>query len=207
MKKVSKSVLVILFVLSQQAFSQKTHDTITAHAHLQSDSIKWKIHDALVDYYRPIIFDTINCPNLLELEKVAVKNFGEVGQQVIWSEFALYYYLKKDFSRWMGLKVKLYQRHADLIDYRILNNDAWYVFEKASDKQNLLVALSWSKRVIEKEPTANYYDTFANILYKLGRTEEAIQTEERGLLLPVGNGFVEDIRENLRKMKSGERTW
>jgi tetratricopeptide (TPR) repeat protein len=50
----------------------------------------------------------------------------------------------------------------------------------------------------------NYLDTYANLLYKLGRTEEALRYEEKAFALAPND---KDITDNLSKMKKGEPTW
>jgi hypothetical protein len=67
--------------------------------------------------------------------------------------------------------------------------------------------LAWSEEVIKKEPTANFYDTYANLLYKLGRTQDAIKIQEKGVKLTQGNGYIENAMNNLEKMRKGEPTW
>jgi tetratricopeptide (TPR) repeat protein len=89
----------------------------------------------------------------------------------------------------------------------VLNNDAWFLFENSCDRSALESALTWSKKVIEKEPTANYYDTYANLLYKLGRAAEAIEMEEKALTLDQGNGSIDDVKKALEKMRAGLPTW
>ncbi len=53
-------------------------------------------------------------------------------------------------------------------------------------------------------PIGNWMDTYANILYKLGRTTEAIMWEEIALKLDTTNA---DIKVNLEKMKRNKPTW
>lgn len=99
-----------------------------------------------------------------------------------------------------------------------LNSPAWDVFLHCTDKRALERALAWSEWSIhlEKE-SVQYLDTKANLLYKLGRVTEAIQTEERAIALedsisvrnnrPLGGGFVSDFQKVIEKMKNGQATW
>jgi len=52
-------------------------------------------------------------------------------------------------------------------------------------------------------------ETYANLLYKLNRTDEAIAKEKEALRYAnKKNGNLYKMMENkLRKMKAGERTW
>jgi len=88
-----------------------------------------------------------------------------------------------------------------------LNSVAWKFFDLTSDVMKLQEALSWSKRSLEIAPgTAMYMDTYANLLYKLGRKDDAIATEE----VAIRKAEKEDVAEyqkTLAKMKAGEKTW
>jgi len=86
------------------------------------------------------------------------------------------------------------------------NELAWDLFNHSSDKEVLMKALSWSDSSMKLSSIsmAGKYDTYANLLYKLGRKQEAISWEEKAVLLDPSS---QDIRDTLEKMKKGERTW
>ncbi|HEY4150730.1 MAG TPA: thioredoxin family protein [Chitinophagaceae bacterium] len=83
------------------------------------------------------------------------------------------------------------------------------IFLKSNDPTKLSIAAEWMDPVVASTKTKGYYageflDTKANILYKLGRKEAAIELQEEAVqAYPEGN----DIRENLEKMKAGKPTW
>ncbi|RBQ06174.1 hypothetical protein [Pedobacter miscanthi] len=63
-----------------------------------------------------------------------------------------------------------------------LNNAAWKFYEIGTKNLNYLSkAMIWSRRAIELNPIAGYYDTLAHILYRLGYNEEAIKTQEMAI--------------------------
>jgi len=91
-----------------------------------------------------------------------------------------------------------------------LNSTAWTVFEKVSDINILKDALRWSNRALELTPkNPHWIITNANLLYKLGQKEEAINQGERALRFADKNniGEYKDFEDNLLKMKAGEKTW
>ena len=66
-------------------------------------------------------------------------------------------------------------------------------------------ALEWSKRSIDQTQEPALMDTYANILYKLGKKDEAIEWETKAMNAePADKSTYE---ETLKKMKSGEKTW
>jgi thioredoxin-related protein len=94
-----------------------------------------------------------------------------------------------------------------------INNRAWEVFEHSQEKNQLRKAIEWVDVIIQKadDPTlsftimkkAEFMDTKANLMYKLGLKKEAIALEEEAVKLSTSVW-----RETaLTKMKNGERTW
>ena len=91
-----------------------------------------------------------------------------------------------------------------------LNNHAWYVFENISDSKSLQEALNWSDRSLLLDPNNGLWmDTNANLLYKLGRKEEAIKQEKKAIELYSKDGkkSTKGFIDTLKKMESGEKSW
>ena len=102
-----------------------------------------------------------------------------------------------------------------------LNSSAWDVFLHCNDESILKEALKWSDLSISVVgsdggiyPIDQYYDTKANLLYKLGKVSEAIRVEayaygiakktaERQGQKGGGEGYL----ATLEKMKAGIPTW
>jgi thioredoxin-related protein len=88
-----------------------------------------------------------------------------------------------------------------------INNYAWMVFESTDNKEYLKSALSWSAYAVMNCPhlyTANWMDTYANILYKLGYKNFAIQKEIDASMLDPNS---KDIKSTLEKMRKDKPTW
>jgi len=96
-----------------------------------------------------------------------------------------------------------------------LNAPAWDVFLHCNDKRALKRALQWSDLSITLEERGNpsgglqqYFDTRANLLYKLGRVSEAIAAEEKAIELDQPTKtYVKEFESNIEKMKRGIPTW
>jgi thioredoxin-related protein len=98
------------------------------------------------------------------------------------------------------------------IEANYVNNFLWYdLFMHSADKDQLLIGAKWMAGIIQRNPDANLFDTYANLLYKAGKTEEAIEWEKKALAMTnVVKGqqlYQNDIEKNLEKMKKGEPTW
>ena len=87
-----------------------------------------------------------------------------------------------------------------------VNGSAWEVFLYSNRKDELDKALIWSDWVVQEEqsPNGGFMDTKANLLYKLGRKEEALALETKAVQADPGN---KEITDNFEKMRRSEPTW
>jgi thioredoxin-related protein len=107
-------------------------------------------------------------------------------------------------------KTKQYLATADRNKYsQALNDVAWNFFERVSDKDILKNALRWSARSLEIYPESPMLmDTYANLLYRLGKRKEAIEMEKKALDMAVKTNSDKKVyEETLRKMEAREQTW
>lgn len=81
-----------------------------------------------------------------------------------------------------------------------LNELAWSYFETMTDKADWTKALAWSARSLELDRDVNYLDTYANLLFKLGRKAEAIKFETEALEKATPDQK-EGFQETLNMMK------
>jgi len=133
---------------------------------------------------------------------------------VLWSKIK-WYERRKDWPEYCKnviLKVEKYGPYDKVFYYiqqptaSLWNFSAWEIFMYGTDKAQLEKALEWSGQAIKTsiKPDGEFFDTYANILYKLGRKEEALSYEQKAIEL---NPMAPDIKENLEKIQKGEPTW
>jgi thioredoxin-related protein len=115
-----------------------------------------------------------------------------------------WYRVKKNWKEYTKNIIIYVEKYGANMSDLLLNNNAWFVFQHRSDKVELSKALTWSSRAIKINPSANWMDTKANILYKLGRIREAIALEKKVIELEPEN---KEFQEVLLKMTNGEKTW
>jgi hypothetical protein len=116
-----------------------------------------------------------------------------------------YYLSKKDFPNFEKVMVAYMKTYNNKITDGELNNIAWSVFQHCPDMTCVSEVLDWSKRLKDNsDPTT--MDTYANILYKLGKKDDAIALETKAMSL-AGDSDKASYQETLNKMKTGEKTW
>jgi|GEM_PF-1709048 len=86
------------------------------------------------------------------------------------------------------------------------NNRLYYiVFKHVNDPEVLNLGIRWMEILLRLEPdNAAYKDTYANLLYKVGRKKEALKWEAESYLQDPKNRETADAYD---KMKRGEKTW
>lgn len=129
-----------------------------------------------------------------------------------------WYQKNEDVSQIIKYKVKQYDSYGlDTagIGWAMVNNFVWnYVFAYCDNKDTLNRAAKWMELIIKNHPEdQDIVDTYGNLLYKLGRKEEAIKWEERAILLEIEAAKKESrsvnssFEQRLDKMKNGVPTW
>jgi hypothetical protein len=88
------------------------------------------------------------------------------------------------------------------------NEYAWNIFQYSRDKRALKLALKWSKTAVDanQQPVWAAVDTYANLLYKLNDTKQAVEEETSALMVAPDNQK-QNVTETLHKMKTGKPTW
>jgi tetratricopeptide (TPR) repeat protein len=86
-----------------------------------------------------------------------------------------------------------------------LNSVAWDFYEKVTDLMAIKKALCWSKRSLEISPEKHeYWDTYAHLLYKLGRKNKAILAQKKAIKFMKKfekDDEMRDYYKTLEKMK------
>lgn len=149
---------------------------------------------------------------LIEKQKLGRDAEFVVGSTVVYYLNAVgFYHTEKNCKDLVAAATYYADSFSTFLTASALNTWAWILFENSNDKDELSKALQWSKRSIEMEPTSpESLDTYANILYKLGRVQEAIvwqtkavETEQGKTKINKGSVF----QQTLEKMQKREKTW
>lgn len=148
-------------------------------------------------------------PNWKALANSIDQKFGQrfSADNILAARIAWYKERKewKQYTKYLTLQMSATPFTKDVMQGPVrFNATAWEVFDYSDNRQELEAALTWATKVVDVYPQGEAMDTKANLLYKLGRTEEAIALETKAT---VADPYADDIKVNLAKMKKGERTW
>ncbi len=154
-------------------------------------------------------------PQWKKMKKKITKQYGEIGEEIILKAKFTYFLNKKDWSSFVASVDPYIKKYGENLFPFELNNYAWKIFEEVSDKKLLQKALNWSEiSIAHKKPDpaifldrAAYYDTYANLLYKTGQTEKALDAEQKAINITSNANEKTNYQRILDKMKKGEKTW
>lgn len=115
---------------------------------------------------------------------------------------------KQDWANFQPAVLDYMAKYGSNVSSDQLNAFAWTVFERCEDMDCVSQALAWSKRSVKEtdEQTPAFIDTYANLLYKSGNTQEALVWQAKALSL-AADGEKATYQGTLDKMKKGEKTW
>lgn len=93
-----------------------------------------------------------------------------------------------------------------------INGAGWDVFTNSNDEKLINTAIRWMEKLIAVDTIGVEYwmDTYANLLYKVGRTKDAIHWEGKAInaskTSAMGPLFSKQYEKTLEQMRNGEPT-
>jgi hypothetical protein len=158
-------------------------------------------------------------PHWNQLKSLLVKKYPlNMAERNILNAKIGWYNFKKDWkniARFNVLRIEKYGLDTAGIEKAVLNNLIWdVIFQHCNDKIILNKAINWMEILIKADSTYTaVIDTYANLLYKVGRVQEAIYWEEKAQDIEEErvtkfNGTPDKVyKETVEKMRSGIPTW
>jgi thioredoxin-related protein len=130
---------------------------------------------------------TSSTPSWKRIRKtIKVQYNGELANYCVLNGKIRWYKKKKIWDEYLFSIMaywKLYSKQFAKLGWFYLNEIAWDACAHTNDKKILRAALQWSEIAISLDQSSleMTLDTKANILYKLGHRDEAIETEKKAL--------------------------
>jgi len=155
-------------------------------------------------------------PDWNKIASVVKTKYGSnYANRIVLSVKPGFYKYKKDWNNYTKYLIQQVEdfdmrKASGLAGANYLNEKAWEIFLH-SDKMNQLErVVSWCDFALkltglkDSIAIAGILDTKANLIYKLGRTKEALHLEEKATLMDPNN---KDIEQAFLKMKESKSTW
>jgi thioredoxin-related protein len=143
----------------------------------------------------------------VSLSKKSDMIYPPLTGEIILLEQIDYYQQMKEWDKFGSEFTKYLERYGDKMQPFLLNNYLWTLFVNVMDIDTINKALPFAKKYIvdaENGSSSHSFDTYANLLYKAGKTNEAIYWEEKALEIdPNDPGIV----NALNNMRLGQPTW
>jgi thiol-disulfide isomerase/thioredoxin len=114
-------------------------------------------------------------------EKVKASGFEDAGK-VIFKADLLWYQSRGKNSEFLELAYNNMEKY-DQDDYSLLSGVAWMVSSMTTEQKYLEKALSWFKRSVSLMEEPVNLDRYASLLFKMGKTDEAIKQEKKAISL------------------------
>jgi thioredoxin-related protein len=167
-----------------------------------------KVNEILLrEHVYPKIFgDNATAPDWTALQSSLAAIYPAQAPEVIEQGKVIYYQQKGDWANFQTSVVAYMKKYGANASSDQLNDYAWTVFQKCPDMKCVTEALEWSKRSFKDNQNPQFMDTYANILYKMGKKDDAIAWEEKAIQLS-DDATRTSLQPTLDKMKKGEKTW
>ena len=178
----------------------------------------------LEDYFRSDVRKEVK--DFLASQKDPIKDWNQISyelqkrfpdydslEKIILKEEAAYCIEKKRWQESERFSYLLLRKYSNQMRDKEVNGIIWeFLFFYSNDRKILRDAIKLMDRIIKKEDRENlasYMDTYANLLYKIGKKEKAIFWENKAI--EHANKFnhqgLNEYNAALGKMKKGSPTW
>jgi thioredoxin-related protein len=156
----------------------------------------------------PVILESDAKPDWAALQSQLTSKYPTIAEETLSYAKVIYYKNIGDWPAFSTAVTNHLKNYGNKTSADQLNNYAWTIFENCSDVACINQAINWSKKSVDLTNNPMFIDTYANLLYKTGKKDVAIQWEEKALkILKENNQDLTGYQETIDKMKKGEKTW
>ena len=134
------------------------------------------------------------------------KSFPSVADQLTLKAKVIWYQYVKDWDNYKSSVMSYMNTYGGNASPNDLNDYAWTIFQNCNDMTCVATALDWSKKSFTDNNNPAFMDTYANILYKLGKKDDALMWEQKAMNAALESDK-KGYQETIDKMKNGEKTW
>ncbi len=178
----SQLILNYIFALKDAFFRMDKYQDIV-HEYLESQNKSELSSLRNWEFIKEFITDIKDSTFIYLLNEqdkfIAKYGMQQVYQKIFYTKLD-YYSVKKDWKDYSWV-AKEYVKLIPEIDSEKLNQIIWNFYENVADSTFLSKADSWGKKLVSMAPNYNNFDTYAHLLFKIGKKEESIATAKRAI--------------------------
>ncbi|MES2138420.1 MAG: DUF255 domain-containing protein [Bacteroidota bacterium] len=156
-----------------------------------ADSVNSKIKEVFLNGGYSIIYTKDPKDAELNAYKDEIKKMKFAAIDEVSFDLEMAYSKKKgEWKKYIDLSVEQGDKYFHSAeDY---NNISWDIYEHSDDKAAFQKAESWMQKAVKEEPTWYNYDTYAGVLYKLNKKQEAKAAGDKAIELAKKGGIAEE---------------
>jgi len=150
-------------------------------------------------------------PKWIQIDSAIRKDFNEsIAEKEIAFGKDRWYNHTRNWIALMENKTMILSTYSVDVSDLDMNNQAWAIFLRCSDRRVLDSAVKWSAHVLKDTSgwtdgnMPNYIDTYASLLYKVGRINDAIYWEQMACKHDPKN---QEFHDRLELMRQRKLTW
>ncbi len=156
------------------------------------DSVNQKIYDTYLQHGTMLIRSKEEAAEKLMAFELEIKESGINRADELLANLNMSMAKSKaDWNTWFR-NAKVLAENYNAKDASFLNNVSWTAFEKLEDPKKLAEVELWAKKSTELDAQPFNLDTYANLLFKNGKAEQALAAEKKALELAKAGG--EDLK-------------
>jgi thiol-disulfide isomerase/thioredoxin len=166
------------------------------------DSVNSKIFSVFLQSLSNIARSRTYTPEKYNEVKVKIRASGFAeAEKVIFSGDLNLYQTRSNMEQFLSLAYSDFDKYYSR-DYVMLNRIAWSFFQIATEQKYLEKATQWARQSIALKSTSENNDTYANLLFKSGKKEEAVKSMKVAIELAKKEKVpTKDFEETLKKFE------
>ena len=153
---------------------------------------------------RPVLKKIHSLEQWDSVKAVISAKYGDFVEEIVERNEIILLQGQKRWQDFASVAVPYLKKYAIYTDPGALNSFAYDVFLHLNDSAVVSDALGWARMAAERLPNPSVYDTYASLLYKVGRRDEALKMQRIAVRMAPEEKVFE---ENYEKMKSGTLVW
>jgi Glycosyl hydrolases family 2, sugar binding domain/Glycosyl hydrolases family 2/Glycosyl hydrolases family 2, TIM barrel domain len=160
----------------------------------------------------PYFTDKKRVPDWQTLEQSVGARYGPLGSEAVYGARMMYELVKEDWPKFGEFYARYFATAISRSGYP-LHTLSYQVLENVNDSRALTTAIHVMNHYLDADkeiPVLRHYDptaldTYANLLYKVGRKKDALAWEQKAVRL--SEGYDREIAGHFHEMQMGKPTW